>query len=429
MTGEHEGLEIEYIPVVEIVPNPRNPRVHDKAMPGIIASIEQHGFVQPIVCNRRTGRLVIGHGRLKAVIHLGRPTIAVVWIDCSEEEELALMIADNRVGERTEWEESGLSALLEELREEDLFTGYTEQDLEGLQQRLQEAGTPIEESDPPDREGSQEIPPRIERGEVWKLGRHRVMCGDASDRADVQVLIEAPPRLVVSDAPSPPEPPPESEPGVPSLVVTDPPYGVAYGPSSSGRDSAAVEEIANDDLRGEEFVSFLERTLGNAVRVSKDPALYVCMGTSGIASLEEAFRRIGVHRSCWIVWDKGRLVLMRRDYHSQFEMVAYGWVAGAEHLFTGDRTQTDLWSIPGLQGEERPDHPTPKPVELFARAMRNSSAPAGVVYDPFLGSGTCLIAAEQEGRICYGMELLPKYAEGAMARWERATGLVAERLG
>ena len=129
-------LEIEYIPVDQIKPNPRNPRIHDAAMPGIIASIEAHGFVQPVVCNRRTGFLVIGHGRLKAVKHLGHATIAVVWIDCTEEEEWALMIADNRVAEGTVWDEPRLGELLEELKGADVFTGYTADDYTNLMQAL-----------------------------------------------------------------------------------------------------------------------------------------------------------------------------------------------------------------------------------------------------------------------------------------------------
>ena len=132
-------LEIEYIPVDQIKPNPRNPRIHDAAMPGIIASIEAHGFVQPVVCNRRTGFLVIGHGRLKAVKHLGHATIAVVWIDCSEEEEWALMIADNRVAEGTVWDEPRLGELLEELKGADVFTGYTQDDYTNLMQALLDA--------------------------------------------------------------------------------------------------------------------------------------------------------------------------------------------------------------------------------------------------------------------------------------------------
>jgi DNA modification methylase len=428
-----DSLQIEQVALDEIVPDERNPRKeHD--VEGIAHSINDHGMVQPLVINRRTGKLVIGHGRLYALQRLQPESVPAIFIDISDEQALALMIADNRAGEQAEWDLDQLVSNLQSLQDAEAgYTGFDTGDLEQLELEISKPGQTILED--PGGNGGDPKASRVQRGEIWKLGRHRLMCGDAKRMDDVAALIVRPARSIITAAPSPEEGPPEQEPDengelpAPTLVLTDPPYNVDYGPTSSGRDSPDVESMPNDNLPGPEFEAFLTECLKHAMLVCERPTVYICMGTAGISTLEAALRKAGIHLSCWIIWNKLRLVLTRRDYHSQYEPVAYGWKAGTEHLSTSDRTQTDIWDIPSPAGDERPDHPTPKPVELFARAMRNSTAPNAAVYDPFVGSGTVFIAAEQEGRTAYGMEIDAKYCETAIARWEQATGQVAEREG
>jgi DNA modification methylase len=243
-----------------------------------------------------------------------------------------------------------------------------------------------------------------------------VWCGDARERDTVTALCAGDP---------------------PALLFTDPPYNVAYraeavagraGASgrTTGRRVQPLGPIAGDDLAPDAYLALITDALANACAVLRPGGVvYVCGGTSTMAVYDAAFAATGLTQSGLIVWDKGRPTLGRRDYHSQYELLSYGWKGGAAHHYAGGRSQTDLWTIPPDAGAVYV-HPTQKPVALAARAIRNSTHAGAVVLDLFGGSGTTLIAAEQTGRQARLLELDPHYVDVIVARWETYTGQVAE---
>jgi len=222
-------------------------------------------------------------------------------------------------------------------------------------------------------------------------------------------------------------------------VVTDPPYNVGYEPEGapSGRTAGrnrkkrpgqTLGPIENDRMTPEQYQAFLDSAFANlANSLSKGGAVYVFGGTGTFLPYEHAFQAAGLHLSSVIVWDKGSLVLTRKDYHSQYELIFYGWVAGKPHAFYGGRSQTDIWSASRDRGRDY-QHPTQKPIELVMRAIENSSRPGQTVLDPFAGSVPAFIAAERSGRRCLAMEIDPRFCEVAIRRWEAFSGKKARKV-
>ena len=243
--------------------------------------------------------------------------------------------------------------------------------------------------------------PRIKRGEVWQIGRHRLMCGDSTKTEDVKKLMDG----KEADA-----------------LITDPPYGVSY--VGATEDAMTIE---NDDLSGEEFIEFLEKALSAADSVMKPgAAFYVWHSDSKGYEFRDAVKRVGwTVRQC-LVWVKNTMVLGRQDYQWRHEPCLYGWKDGAPHVWNSDRTQTTVleYDKPQRNGI----HPTMKPVPLFEYQVRNSTHKDAIVLDLFAGSGTLGVACEHSGRIAYMMEFDPKYAEAAISRLEEATGQSAVRI-
>ena len=226
---------------------------------------------------------------------------------------------------------------------------------------------------------------------------HRLLCGDALDPVDYDTLLG--PRRA-------------------QMVFTDPPYNVAYGEHGGAAQAGRRRGIQNDDL-GEGFYDFLLAACRNLLTCT-DGAVYVCMSSSELHTLQKAFVDAGGHWSTFIIWAKNTFTLGRSDYQRQYEPILYGWREGAKHHWCGDRDQGDVWSFD--KPTASPLHPTTKPVPLVQRAVENSSDPEDVVLDLFLGSGSSLIACERSGRTCYGMELEPAYIDVAVLRWEAFTG-------
>jgi len=423
-----ERIFVEYVGVDTLRPAQGHPRIMlEEEMQALESSIDHFGLVDPIIVRRQDNTIIGGHQRLLAARRLGRTQVPVVFLDLTPEKAKLLSLALNRI--QGHWDEPMLAALLREL--DDLpdvdisLSGFGQDEVDGLIARLETLDPDEDDEDfnLDDALQRAEEECRIQPGEVWILGRHRLLCGDATT-ADVE-------RLLAGEAAN--------------MVFTDPPYNVGYDPSGSpsGRPSRLgrrrtsarngngrsrpLGPMQGDDLPPEEYQEFLVRSFRNlAAALPSGGPVYICGATPTIPAYFHAFAAADLHFSSLIVWDKGSLTLSRKDYHPQFELIWYGWPQGKPHCFRGGRTQTDIWLVSRENGRSYL-HPTQKPVELVQRAILNSSRPGRTVLDTFVGSGTTLIACEKSDRRCLGMDIDPRFCEVAIARWEAVTGGRARR--
>ncbi|ELQ4312111.1 TPA: site-specific DNA-methyltransferase [Pseudomonas aeruginosa] len=390
--------KIEQWPTAKLLPYARNARTHsDDQVAQIAASIAEFGFTNPILAGS-DGIIVAGHGRLAAAQKLGLEIVPVVVLDhLTTTQRRALVIADNRIAENAGWDDAMLRIELDALQLEGFDLDITGFDADALAELI--AG------DEPDNEGQTDedaVPevgetPISRPGDVWIMGQHRLLCGDATVVGDYD-------RLMQGDAAD--------------MVFTDPPYNVNYANSAKDKMRGKDRAILNDNL-GDGFYDFLLAALTPTVAHCSG-GIYVAMSSSELDVLQAAFRAAGGKWSTFIIWAKNTFTLGRADYQRQYEPILYGWPEGATRHWCGDRDQGDVWAIKKPQKNDL--HPTMKPVELVERAIRNSSRPGNVVLDPFGGSGTTLIAAEKSGRIARLIELDPKYVDVIVRRWEEFTG-------
>ncbi len=403
MTASWLADKIEQWPTAKLLPYARNARTHsDAQVAQIAASIAEFGFTNPILAGS-DGVIVAGHGRLAAAQKLGLEVVPVVVLDhLSPTQRRALVIADNRIAENAGWDEAMLRIELEALQSEGFDLDITGFDADALAELM--AG------DEPDAEGQTDddaVPEVTETavsrpGDIWLLGHHRLLCGDATVADSYEHLLAG-----------------ESV----DMVFTDPPYNVNYANSAKDKMRGKDRAILNDNL-GDGFYDFLLAALTPTIAQCRG-AIYVAMSSSELDVLQAAFRAAGGHWSTFIIWAKNTFTLGRADYQRQYEPILYGWPEGAQRHWCGDRDQGDVWSIKKPQKNDL--HPTMKPVELVERAIRNSSRPGNVVLDPFGGSGTTLIAAEKSGRSARLIELDPKYVDVIVRRWQDWTGKQATR--
>ena len=390
---------IEHWPIDKLLPYVRNARQHsDEQIAQIAASIAEFGFVNPCLVGA-DGVLVAGHGRLAAARKLGLSTVPVVVLDhLTPTQRRALVLADNRLAELSTWDDVLLRIELEALQDEGFDLDLTGFDADALAELL--AGEEPEHEGQTEDDAVPEIPeePVSKPGDVWRLGPHRLVCGDATAAEAYAQLF------------------PDGERAV--MVFTDPPYNVNYANSAKDKLRGKHRPILNDAL-GAGFHDFLYDALSLLVAHTRG-AIYVAMSSSELDTLQAAFRSAGGHWSTFIIWAKNTFTLGRADYQRQYEPILYGWPEGAERHWCGDRDQGDVWQIKKPQKNDL--HPTMKPVELVERAIRNSSRPGDVVLDPFGGSGTTLIAAEKSGRVARLIELDPKYADVIVRRWQDWAG-------
>lgn len=390
--------KIEQWPTAKLLPYARNARTHsEEQVAQIAASIAVFGFTNPILAGS-DGIIVAGHGRLAAAQKLGLEIVPVVVLDhLTPTQRRALVIADNRIAENAGWDLDVLRIELEALQLEDFDLDITGFDADALAELI--AG------DEPDNEGQTDedaVPevaetPISRPGDVWIMGQHRLLCGDATVAESYDRLMQG---------------------GAADMVFTDPPYNVNYANSAKDKMRGKDRAILNDNL-GAGFYDFLLAALTPTVAHCRG-AIYVAMSSSELDALQSAFRAAGGHWSTFIIWAKNTFTLGRADYQRQYEPILYGWPEGAQRHWCGDRDQGDVWAIKKPQKNDL--HPTMKPVELVERAIRNSSRPGNVVLDPFGGSGTTLIAAEKSGRIARLIELDPKYVDVIVRRWEEFSG-------
>ncbi|WP_149142660.1 site-specific DNA-methyltransferase [Gemmobacter caeruleus] len=387
-----QALAIDYRPIDGLIPYARNARTHSEAQVALIAgSIREYGFTNPVLVDGANG-IIAGHGRVMAARKLGLAEVPVIELaHLSEAQKRAYVLADNQLAQQAGWDRDLLALELGDLAELGVDLGDLGFDPRELDNLLG-AG----EADPREDEvGPVPVIAVSAPGDIWQLGSHRVMCGDATNPADVSALLEK---------------------VRPHLMVTDPPYGVSYDPDWRNRAGIAetrrVGKVANDhraDWR-------------EAWALFSGEVAYVWHGALHATTVAESLIASGFDIRSQIIWAKERLVLSRGDYHWQHEPCWYAVRQKGRGHWSGDRKQTTLWSIASRDQDAATVHGTQKPVECMRRPILNNSSPGQVVYEPFAGSGTTIIAAETTGRSCLAMELDPAYVDVIVARWQSFTG-------
>ena len=388
-------MEIVKMKLSELNPAEYNPRKAlkpgDPAYEKLKASILSCGNVEPIVWNRRTGRVIGGHQRLTVLLDLGVTESEVSVVNLSEVDEKRLNIALNKI--TGEWDDEKLSTLLADITAAgaDTFpTGFDEDELATMFADLSKAEA---HDDGFDLSAALEKAAFVERGDIWTVGRHRLMCGDATSAEDVAALMDG--RKA-------------------NLILTDPPYGVSFK-SSDGL------TIQNDSIKGDAFYQFLLQSIKNMVdHLEKGGAAYVFHADTEGLNFRRAFIDAGLHLAGVCIWVKNSLVLGRSDYQWQHEPVLYGFLQNGPHRWYSDRKQTTIWNYDKPKRNE--NHPTSKPLDLLGYPICNSSQENAIVLDTFGGSGSTLMACEQLGRICCTMELDEKYASVILRRYAEGTG-------
>ena len=382
-------MEIIMKNVDEIRPYANNPRRNDKAVEKVAESIKLFGFKQPIVIDRE-GVIIAGHTRLLAAKKLKMKQVPCIAADdLSPEQVRAYRLADNKVAEFSEWDFDLLDEELLNLQEIDMTAfGFV---------------MPREETEVQEDDFEVDVPsePRTKLGEIYQLGRHRLMCADSTSADNVQMLTGG----VQMD-----------------MLLTDPPYNVAY----TGKTKDALT-ITGDKQSDENFRTFLTDAFTAAsVAMKPGAAFYIWHADSEGYNFRAACKAADFQVRQCLIWNKNTMVMGRQDYQWKHEPCLYGWKEGAGHLWASDRKQTTVLNF------DRPvrnkEHPTMKPVKLFDYQIQNNTKGGDCVLDLFGGSGTTLIACEQNGRTAYIMELDPKYCDVIIDRWEALTGGKAKRV-
>ncbi len=389
------GLEIAHRNVADLIPYARNARTHSEAQVALIAgSIREFGFTNPVLVDGGNG-IIAGHGRLMAAQKLGLVTVPVIELaHLSEAQKRAYILADNRLAEQAGWDSDLLALELGDLRDlgvDVMELGFEAGEIDALF-RAAEAD-PREEVVP-------EVPdvPVSRPGDLWLLGPHRLLCGDATDAGAVERLLGG---------------------VVPHLMITDPPYGVDYDPA--WRNAAGLSETR----RTGKVLNDHRADWREAWAHFPGDVAYVWHGALHATTVAESLVATGFAIRSQIIWAKERLVLSRGDYHWQHEPCWYAVRTKAKGHWSGDRKQTTLWQIPSRDQDAATIHGTQKPVECMRRPILNNSSPGQAVYEPFSGSGTSIIAAETTGRCCHAVELDPAYVDVAVLRWQAFTGEAA----
>jgi len=405
MTVLAAPLSVKQVPIDDLHPDPANPRrISDEELESLTRSMRRYGLVQPIVVRKEDSTVIGGHQRLVAARRLGMDEVPVTYVDISEEDAHLLNLALNRIS--GDWDEELLARLLADLGDAvDLsLSGFGDGELKDLL-RSMEAREKRDQPESFDLDEALEAAkqPRTKPGDLWLLGEHRLLCGDATKPEDVTRVLEG--RQA-------------------DLCVTDPPYNVAIGDHGGQGRQQRKRRIANDALPDEEWEAFV-RGFTTTILACVDGAIYVCMSSKEWPLLTRVLLEEGGHWSDTLIWRKDRFVLGRADYQRAYEPIWYGWRDGVKRVWKGGRDQDDVWDI--ARPSESPLHPTTKPLPLIERAIENSSEPGALVVDPFMGSGSTLIACERTGRISGGIELDPRYCDVIVARWEAFTGMTAEQ--
>ena len=390
-------MNIQKINILKLKPSEYNPRKdlqpEDEEYKKIKASINEFGYVAPIIINSDM-TVIGGHQRLKVLKELGYEEIQCIVVDLDKNKEKALNLALNKIS--GEWDNDKLEAILAELKETDIdinVTGFSNDEIDDILKDiigsneddfdLEEALDEIEE-------------PTTKVGDVWILGKHRLLCGDSTQQKDVMRLMNN------QEA---------------DMLLTDPPYNVDY--------EGTAGKIENDNMNETEFYNLLIDAFKNMHLVAKAGCpIYVFHADTEGLNFRNAFKNAGFKLAQCLVWVKNTFVMGRQDYQWKHEPILYGWKEGKAHYFIDSRSQNTVLEFD--KPTRNAEHPTMKPIDLLVYLIKNSSKENNLIVDLFGGSGSSLIAAEQSNRICYAMELDPRYCDVIVKRWETLTGQKAE---
>lgn len=392
----NKTTHMEMVAVEKLVPYVNNARTHSpEQITKLRSSLREFGFINPVIIDKDY-RVIAGHGRLMAAKEEGIKEVPCVLVDyLTEAQKKAYIIADNRFAQDAGWDEELLRIEIESLQAEAFdvsLTGFEDQEIADLFAGDNDTGA---EDDDFDLNDALEKAAFVERGDIWTVGRHRLMCGDATSADDVAALMDGKKA---------------------NLVVTDPPYNVAFE-SSDGL------SIKNDKMAGDKFYEFLLSAFKNmADHLEKGGAAYVFHADTEGLNFRKAFIDAGFHLSGCCIWVKNSMVLGRSDYQWQHEPVLYGFLQNGKHFWSSKagRSQTTIWNFD--KPKKNKNHPTSKPLDLLAYPIGNSSQENAVVIDTFGGSGSTLMTCEQTNRICFMMELDEKYASVILRRYVEDTG-------
>ena len=384
--------QMTLVEIDKLIPYINNARTHSKEQINKLrSSLREFGFINPVIIGRDYG-IIAGHGRVMAAREEGISEVPCVFVDhLTEAQKKAYIIADNRMALDAGWDEELLKVEIEALQAEAFdisLTGFGDDELSDLFGKDKDA---IEDDDY-DLTAALEKAAFVEKGDVWVVGRHRLVCGDATSAEDVALLMDGKKA---------------------NLIVTDPPYGVSFK-SNSGL------TIKNDSMKDEEFYNFLHKSFENMVaHLESGGSAYVFHADTEGLTFRKAFIDAGFHLAGVCIWSKNSLVLGRSDYQWQHEPVLYGFLKNGKHRWYSDRKQTTIWNFNKPKRNE--NHPTSKPLDLLSYPIRNSSQENAIVIDTFGGSGSTLMACEKTNRICYTMELDEKYASVILRRYVENT--------
>ena len=396
-----DKLKIEYVDINSIKPYKKNPRKNEDAIPYVMESIKQFGFKNPVILDK-DNVIVAGHTRIESAKRLGITEIPCIYADDLTDEQIkAFRLADNKVAEIAEWDIDLLDTELDDILNIDMSDFGFDLDLEDEEEKE------IIEDEVP------EVPeePKAKLGDIYQLGNHRLMCGDSTKEEDVNKLVGEQKM---------------------DLLITDPPYNVEivggnHSESPAERKKKGNMTIKNDKMDNDSFHKFLFNVFTNAYNVLKDGASFYCWYASReVVNFQTSIEESGFTVKQELIWNKNSLVMGRQDYQWKHEPCLYGWKETNSHVWYGDRKQTTVidWDRP----TKADLHPTMKPVGLFDYQIKNSSKAGDNILDLFGGSGTTIMACEQNNRNAYVMEFDPKYVDVIIERWENFTGQKAVKL-
>ena len=383
----HTTTEMQLVNIDRLVPYQNNARTHSpEQINKLRASLREFGFINPVIIDRDFG-VIAGHGRIAAARAEGITELPCVFADhLTEAQKKAYILADNRMALDAGWDEDMLRVEIEALQGADfdlMLTGFDDKELSDFFG----TGNGDAKDDDFDLSSALEQASFVQKGDVWTVGRHRLMCGDATSMDDVATLMDGKKA---------------------NLLLTDPPYGVSFK-SSSGL------TIQNDSMKNEEFYQFLYDAFAAAVCfLGAGASAYVFHADTEGLNFRKAFIDAGFHLAGCCIWVKDSLVLGRSDYQWQHEPVLYGFLQNGKHNWYSDRKQTTVWNF--AKPKRNANHPTSKPLDLLSYPIGNSTQENGIVLDTFGGSGSTMMACEQTNRICYMMELDEKYASVILRR-------------
>lgn len=387
-------MDIQKKSTANLLPADYNPRRNlkpgDAEYEKLKRSLEQFGYVEPVIWNKRTGRVVGGHQRLKVLIDIGITEVECVVVDLDEENEKALNVALNKIS--GEWDNDKLALLIADLQGADFdvsLTGFDQAELDDLFKDEMKDGI---EDDNFDIDAELQKPTISKLGDLWHLGNHRLVCGDSTKAQTYETLMAG---------------------KVANLVVTDPPYNVNYEGSAG--------KIKNDNMGNNAFYQFLFDAFVNTEKaMAADASIYVFHADTEGLNFRKAFADAGFYLSGTCIWKKQSLVLGRSPYQWQHEPCLFGWKKSGKHQWYSGRKETTIWEFD--KPKKNGDHPTMKPIPLIVYPIMNSSMSNCIVLDPFGGSGSTLIACEQTNRICYTIELDEKFCDVIVKRYIEQVG-------